>query len=76
MIKIKADVQPVENATLEHVYSKEKLIFVSLTAHEGYELINTKDELSAVSTVMIPAQYSERVSLYKSILKKETEEEI
>ncbi|MBP3939499.1 MAG: hypothetical protein IK955_08820 [Clostridia bacterium] len=68
--------QPVENAVLYDVYFGAKLVAVHLVANDGFELVKENDEPNGIGTVDIPAQYSERLNLYKSIPKTEMEEEL
>lgn len=66
--------QPVENAVSENVYFGGRLIAVRLTAEEGYELVKDGEEPSGIKVIDIPSHLQERVGLYKSIIKTETEE--
>ena len=76
MMKIKSQTQPIENAEVFDIYSNDKKIAVRLVAADGFELVREGDEPNNISAVDIPAQYSERLNLYKSIPKTETEEEL
>ena len=76
MMKIKSKTQPIVNAEVFDIYSNDKKIAVRLVAADGFELVREGDEPNNISAVDIPAQYSERLSLYKTIPKKETGEEL
>lgn len=76
MMKIKSQTQPIENAEVFDIYSNDKKIAVRLVAADGFELVREGDEPNNISAVDIPAQYSERLNLYKSIPKTETGEEL
>ena len=76
MIILKSPTQPVEAATLYDVYVGNQKRAVRLVAADGFELVREGDEPNNISAVDIPAQYSERLNLYKSIPKTETEEEL
>lgn len=76
MMKIKSQTQPIENAEVFDIYSNDKKIAVRIVANDGFELVKENDEPNGIGTVDIPAQYSERLNLYKSIPKTETEEEL
>ena len=76
MMKIKSQTQPIENAEVFDIYSNDKKIAVRIVANVGFELVREGEEPNNISTVDIPVQYSERLNLYKSIPKTETEEEL
>jgi hypothetical protein len=75
-IIIPAPIQPIESATLYDVYAGGEKRVVRLVAADGFELVKEGEEPNGIRAVDIPAQYSERISIYKSIPKTETEEEI
>ena len=66
--------QPVENAKLENVYIKSKMVAVRLNAMEGFELVKNGEEPNGIVTVDIPVPYEERLKSYTAIQRIETEE--
>ena len=74
MIILKSPIQPIESATLYDVYTGGEKGAVRLVAADGFELVREGDGPNGILAVDIPAQYSERLSLYKTISKKETGE--
>lgn len=76
MIILKSPIQPIESATLYDVYTGGEKGAVRLVAADGFELVREGDGPNGILAVDIPAQYSERLSLYKTIPKKETGEEL
>ena len=76
MIKIKSQSQPLENVEVFDVYSVNGKIAISIVAAEGFELVREGEEPDGIRAVDIPVQHAERINLYKSIPKKETEENL
>lgn len=74
MMKIKSQTQLIENAEVFDIYSDSNKIAVRIVAADGFELAKEGEEPNGIRSVDIPAQYSDRLKLYKSIPKTETEE--
>lgn len=76
MMKIKSQTQPIENAEVFDIYSGSKKIAVGIVANDGFELVKEGEEPNGIRSVNIPLRFADRVALYKSIPKTETEEEL